>query len=91
MSSLTFSKQFSGQRLRLFKRAVARKVLHIGLRAARLSSIGHAIECMATSPFARHNSVDFYSLCRLYLRFVGADAEKLDLLVRHQAARRIDT
>jgi hypothetical protein len=77
----TYSKLLSQRQRASFKRAAASKVLRVGLRSGRLSSCVAAFECLITSPFAGQKVLGFYSLGQFYLRFVGTDTEKLQLLV----------
>jgi hypothetical protein len=77
----TYSKRFTRRQLRSFKLGVAGNVLFVGLRSGRLTSFVDAFECMVTSPFAREKNIGFYTLSQFFLRFVGTDTEKLQLLV----------
>jgi len=79
--ALNYVRIYSRRQLRSLKRAVAVKVLRVGLSSGRIFSIVDAFECLIDNPFARHQGMGFYSLSQFYLRFVKTDAERLDLLV----------
>ena len=82
---MNYFRIYSRRQLRSFKRAVAVKVLRVGLSSGRIFSIVDAFECLIANPFARHQVMGFYSLGQFYLRFVKTDSERLDLLVWLQA------